>query len=174
MSNNLNSPNSILAVQKIEEAKAVLRDLDLPTAQQNECSALTLLALLDLKVNISWSNATNPLLGITPIIKFIADNYGKIYAPNTREAIRRQTVHQFTEAGFVIKNSDEPSRPTNSPKTVYQIEPSALELFRKYQTNDWSKNLKNYLNTVETLKSRYAQERHMQRIPVRVKEKIIY
>jgi hypothetical protein len=81
MSNNLNSPNSILAVQKIEEAKAVLRDLDLPTAQQNECSALTLLALLDLKVNISWSNATNPLLGITPIIKFIADNYGKIYAP---------------------------------------------------------------------------------------------
>lgn len=33
MSDNLNSPDSILAVQKIEEPKAVLRDLGLPTAQ---------------------------------------------------------------------------------------------------------------------------------------------
>lgn len=166
MPDNLNSRDSILALQKIEEAKAVLRDIGLPTAQQNERSALTLLALLDLQVNIPWNRATNPLLGITPIMEFIAKNYSKTYAPNTRETIRRQTVHQFLEAGFLTSNPDQPSRPTNSPKTVYQIEPSALELFRKYETNDWTKNLIVYLTTVETLKSRYAQERYMQRIPV--------
>ncbi|MBE9198939.1 MULTISPECIES: BsuBI/PstI family type II restriction endonuclease [unclassified Nodularia (in: cyanobacteria)] len=166
MSDNLNSPDSIPALQKIEEAKAVLRDLGLPAAQQNERSALTLLALLDLKVNIPWNRATNPLLGITPIMEFIAKNYSKTYAPNTRETIRRQTVHQFLEAGFLISNPDQPSRATNSPKTVYQVEPNALKLFRNYETNDWSKNLIVYLTTVETLKSRYAQERYMQRIPV--------
>ncbi|MCA1995196.1 MAG: TetR family transcriptional regulator, partial [Coleofasciculus sp. S288] len=88
--------------QRTEEAKAILRDLGLPTAQQNERSALTLLALLDLKPDTPWSEASSPLLGITPIMEAIAENYGKAYAPNTRETIRRQTVHQFVEAGILI------------------------------------------------------------------------
>src|SRR3569832_420683 len=87
--------------QRTEEAKAILRDLGLPTAQQNERSALTLLALLDLKPNTPWSEASSPRFGITPIMKFIAENYGKEYAPNTRETIRRQTVHQLIEAGIL-------------------------------------------------------------------------
>ncbi|WP_249097376.1 BsuBI/PstI family type II restriction endonuclease [Argonema galeatum] len=153
-------------IKKIEEAKAILRDLGLPSAQQNDRSALTLLALLNLKPEMRWSNASHPLLGITPIMEFIAQNYGKTYAPNTRETIRRQTVHQFVEAGFLIPNPDQPSRPTNSPKTVYQFEALALELLRTYQTNEWSDNLKNYLTSVETLKRRYAQEREMEQIPV--------
>jgi hypothetical protein len=151
MPDNANAPDYILVLEKIEQAKAVLKDIGLPAAQQNERSALTLLALLYLKVNIPWSLATNPLLGITPIMEFIANYYNKTYAPNSRETIRRQTIHQFLEAGFVISNPDQPSRPTNSPKTVYQIESSALKLFRKYQTNYWSQNLITYLTTVETL-----------------------
>jgi BsuBI/PstI restriction endonuclease HTH domain len=82
-------------LKKIEEAKAILRDIGLPIAQQNERSALTLLALLNLKVNTPWNSCSNPLLGITPIMEFITKYYGKTYAPNTRETIRRQTVHQF-------------------------------------------------------------------------------
>ncbi|MFB2968728.1 BsuBI/PstI family type II restriction endonuclease [Aerosakkonema sp. BLCC-F183] len=166
MSENFNAPNSIDVLKRIEEAKAILRDLGLPPAQQNDRSALTLLALLNLNVNTPWSDASNYLLGITPIMEFIAQNYAKTYAPNTRETIRRQTVHQFVEAGFLIPNPDKPSRPTNSPKTVYQIEATALELFRSYETNQWSEKLRNYLASIETLKRRYAQEREMQRIPV--------
>lgn len=168
MSNNSDSINPGDVLKKVEEAKAVLRDLGLPPAQQNERSALTLLALLNLKADMSWSNATNPLIGITPIMEFIARNYGKIYAPNTRETIRRQTVHQFVEAGFLIPNPDRPSRPTNSPKTVYQIEANALNLLRSYETNQWIDHLRDYLISVDTLKTRYAQERQMQKIPVTV------
>ncbi|MDF5733089.1 MAG: BsuBI/PstI family type II restriction endonuclease [Rhizonema sp. PD38] len=174
MPSNINPPDSLSAIQKIEEAKAVLRDLGLPLAQQNERSALTLVALLNLKVETPWSEATNPLFGITPIMEFICQYYEKKYAPNTRETIRRQTIHQFVEAGFVIDNPDKPLRPTNSPQTVYQIEVSALELFRSYQTEDWSEKLRIYLTSVETLKSRYTQERKMQRIPVTVAlEKVV-
>lgn len=165
-SNNLS--DSIAASKKIEEAKAILRDLGLPVGQQNERSALTLLAFLNLKVDVLWANAANPMLGITPIMDFIAAFYGKSYAPNTRETIRRQTVHQFVEAGLLIVNPDQPSRPINSPKTVYQIEASALELIRCYQTDNWREKLIIYLISVETLKQRYAQERSMQRIPIRV------
>ena len=168
MPDNANPPAPIQALQRIEEAKAVLRDLGLPPAQQKERSALTLLALLNLKVDTPWANASNPPLGITPIMEFIAQHYGKTYAPNTRETIRRSTVHQFVEAGFLVVNPDKPSRPTNSPKTVYQIEASALELLRSYETNEWSEKLRIYLTSVETLKKRYAQGREMERIPVTV------
>jgi type II restriction enzyme len=169
MSNNPSFPEPTQAIKKMEEAKAILRDMGLPPAQQNERSALTLLALLNLKVDTPWTEASNPLLGITPIMEFIAQQYGKIYAPNTRETIRRFTVHQFVEAGFLMPNPDRPSRPTNSPKTVYQIEFSALELIRTYQTNYWSEQLKNYLTSIKTLQQRYAQERESQRIPVTLK-----
>lgn len=145
MLDNANPPDPIQALQRLEEAKAVLRDLGLPPAQQNERSALTLLALLNLKVDTPWSNASNPPLGMTPIMEFIAQHYGKTYAPNTRETIRRATVHQFVAAGFLIVNPDKPSRPTISPKTVYQVEASALELLRSYETNEWSEKLRIYL-----------------------------
>ena len=154
--------------QRIEQAKAILRDLGLPTAQQNERSALTLLALLNLKPDTPWRQASNPLLGITPIMEFMANNYKKIYAPNTRETIRRHTVHQFVEAGIIIPNPDKPSRPPNSPKTVYQIEDSTLELLRTYETEEWAESLRIYLSSCQTLQKIYAQEREMRQISLTI------
>ena len=74
---------------------------------------------------------------ITPIIDFIAEAYGIRYAPKTRETIRDDAVKFFVEAGLLLRNPDDPNRPTNSGKTVYQIEPSALALFRKVGTTGW-------------------------------------
>jgi hypothetical protein len=153
--------------QRIEEAQAILKEIGLPPAQHNERSALTLLAILSLKPNSPWSAASNPLMGITPIIEFMAQYYGKKYQPNTRETIRRQTVHQFLDAGIIVRNPDNLSRPVNSPKTVYQIENTTLKLIQSYQKNSWQDYLKVYLASVETLKKRYAQEQQMKRIPVR-------
>jgi adenine-specific DNA-methyltransferase len=141
MSDRSSTPDPIQATRRIEEAKAILRDLGLPKAQQNDRSALTLLALLNLKAEDAWSRAGNPLLGITPIMEFISDHYGKKYAPNSRETVRRFTVHQFVEAGIVVANPDQP-RPTNSPDTVYQIEASTLELLSTYSSEAWSRNLR--------------------------------
>ncbi|MDY6803562.1 MAG: BsuBI/PstI family type II restriction endonuclease [Cyanobacteriota bacterium] len=162
----ISSSSSDLVNNKIEEAKAILKNIGLPRAQQNERSALTLLALLNLKSNMLWSDANSPLIGITPIMEFIAKHYDKQYKPNTRETIRRQTVHQFVEAGIIIKNPDKLSRPPNSPKTVYQIEENVLELIRTYKTKEWTEKLRIYLQSQDTLKKRYAREREMERIPL--------
>ncbi len=145
------APNPIRAKKRIEEALDVLRALDLPREQQNERSALALLALLDLEPGTPWTKATAPLCGITPMMSFFARHYGKTYAPNTRETVRRFTVHQFVQAGLVLPNPDEPGRPVNSPDNVYQIEPRALELLRAYKSAAWEKKLAAYLDSVGSL-----------------------
>ena len=154
------------AERKIKEAIKILETLGFPRQQMNERSALTLLSLLNLKPADAWETASDPLIGITPMMEFFAVHYSKRYAPNTRETVRRQTVHQFAQAGMIVPNPDMPSRPTNSPKAVYQIEPSALKLLRKFGKPSWSSHLREYLHTVETLKKLYARARDMRRIPV--------
>ncbi len=101
---------------------------------------------------------------------FMAEHYGKRYAPNTRETVRRQTVHQFLAAGLVVLNPDEPDRPINSGKTVYQVSPASLRLLRAYGTVDWAVELINYQHRIESLTERYALERDLQRIPVTLPE----
>jgi adenine-specific DNA-methyltransferase len=152
--------------QKIEGALSIIKDLGFLRAQQNERSALTLLALLNLKPDTPWSQAENPLSGITPMMDFFREHYDRDYKPNTRETVRRQTVHHFLEAGLIEANPDQPDRPINSPKAVYRIEQGALELFRTFGTSEWQQNLYAYLSSIETLQKRYAKEREMHRIPV--------
>ncbi len=152
----------------IADATRILAALGLPRAQQNERSALCLLALLNLTPEGSWVQAENPLLGITPIMKWVREHYQKQYAPNTRETVRRQTMHQFVAAGIALSNPDEPTRPVNSPKTVYRIEPAVLALLRSFGTRRWQKNLTAYLATRDTLVARYARERNRNRLPVRI------
>ena len=156
------------AEDKIKEALSILNDLGVPRQQQNERSALTLLSLLGLKPASKWEDATDPLMGITPMMEFFEQHYGKKYAPNTRETVRRQTVHQFMQAALIVANPDKPSRPTNSPKAVYQVEPSVLKLLRGFGKPEWKGNLQKYLRTVDTLKKLYAREREMRRLPVRL------
>ena len=152
--------------QKIHEALEVLKDLGLPRQQQNDRSALTLLALLGLKPETPWSKAAAPLMGITPIMDFAKDHYGKAYAPNTRETVRRQTVHQFRDAGLILANPDDPARAVNSPKAVYQIEAKARELLRTFGSKAWKTKLPAYVATAGTLAGRCAQAREMARLPV--------
>ena len=104
--------------------------------------------------------------GITPIIDFVAEAYGVRYAPNTRETIRDDAVKFFLEAGLLLRNPDDPNRPTNSGKTVYQIEPTALLMLRKVGTAQWTSALKTYLASRETIKNEIARHRTLARVPV--------
>ena len=153
---------------KIADAKQILEELGMPLAQQNERSGLCLLALLNLTKDKQWKAAENPLVGITPMMEFARDYYGKRYAPNTRETFRRQTIHQFVAVGIALYNPDNPGRPVNSPKAVYQIEPDMLALLRSFATAAWSKNLAAYLENRTTLVAQYAREREMQKLPVKL------
>lgn len=152
----------------LKAAQQIIVELGLPRAQQNERSALCLLALLDLSPGKPWAKASAPLIGITPIMDWARKHYGKDYAPNTRETVRRQTMHQFVIAGIALYNPDKPNRPVNSPKTVYQIEPATLTLLRSFGTPMWQDNLVVYLSGRETLTDRYAKAREQHRVPVKI------
>lgn len=156
--------------RKIREALGILAVLDFPRAQLNDRSALTLIALLDMQPHKSWDNAQAPLMGITPIMDWCRDHYDTTYAPNSRETFRRQTMHQFVEAGLAISNPDKPDRPVNSPKWCYQIEREALELLRTFGTSKWDQHLAAYKGQRQGLRQRYAMQRDMQMIPVMVSE----
>ncbi len=152
----------------IEAAREIILALGLPRGQRNERTALCLLALLTLTPGKAWGAAENPLIGITPIMDWVREHYGKDYAPNTRETFRRYSMHQLRDAGVVRYNPDQPDRPVNSPKAVYQIEPAALALLRTFATPAWPDRLAAYLAQRETLVARYARERQRMRIPVAV------
>jgi hypothetical protein len=152
--------------RRLAEAIGALTDLQFGPKQRNETAAYTLLALLDLQPEARWADALAPLRGITPIIDFIATAYGNRYAPNTRETIRDDAVKFFVEEGLLLRNPDEPDRPTNSGKTVYQIEPTALALFRKFGTLEWAPALRQYLASRETLKHEITRKRDLSRVPV--------
>lgn len=156
--------------RKTDEALQILKALDLPRGQLNERSALTLLALLRVKPGDPWSEASDPLVGITPAMDFIRDHYGKEYAPNTRETIRRYTMHQFEHAELVAMNPDCPERPTNSPKFVYQIAADALALVRTFGTAGWTRNAATYLRRHKPLVETYAKRRKMRRVPLTIHE----
>jgi len=126
------------------------------------------LALLKLNPEKTWQQAENPLIGITPMMEFSRKHYGSDYAPNTRETFRRQTIHQFVEAGIALYNPDRPGRPVNSPKAVYQVSPETLALLKTFGTKEWEPSLKRYLSTKKTLSQIYAKERKQKLIPVRI------
>lgn len=144
----------------------LLAKLGFPRAQLNERSALTLLALTNVGSDDGFDRASAPLLGITPIMDWVRTNYGVDYAPNTRETVRRQTVHQFRDAGLILYNPDDPARPVNSPRAVYQIAPAALALVRNLGSAAFEQSLAAYVAAQPGLAARYARERDLQRVAV--------
>lgn len=152
----------------LADALRILVALGMPRAQQNERSAVSLLALLNLLPSSKWSQCADPLIGITPIMDWARAHYGKDYKPNTREAFRRQTMHQMVDAGIARYNPDNPQRPVNSPRAAYQISPQALDLIKLYGTAQWERCLKAYLGGSKTLAEKYAAARVQHQIPVTI------
>ena len=156
-------------MSKIEEAQEILEALGLPVAQQNEMSALTLLALCNIKEIDSWAKATRQSLGVTKgIMSFVAENYEKSYAPNTRETFRRQVLHQFVQGRIADYNPDEPNLPVNSPRAHYAISEVALSAIQKYGTPKWKNAAKNFIGKIGSLTEAYEKERSMNLIPVTI------
>lgn len=161
-----NNDNPLAVQEKIDQALEILALLGMPRAQQNERSALTLLSLIDLKPNGSWSDLERPMRGVTPIMDWCKKFYGKKYMPNTRETFRRQTLHQFIDGGLCLYNPDRPDRPVNSPKACYQITTELFDVLVKYGTDEWETTLADWLEHRETLITQYAKEREMEMIPL--------
>ncbi len=156
-------------MSKIQEAQAILNELGLPDAQQNEISGYTLLALCNIKEKDKWTKAFKQSHGVSKgIMTFISENYKKEYAPNTRETFRRQVLHQFVQAGIADYNPDIPDLPVNSPRAHYAISEIALVTIKYYRTKGWKKAADNFKSQIGGLKEKYSKEREMSRVPLKL------
>lgn len=152
--------------RRVGEAQRALALLNFDRERTNERSALVLLALLGLRPSTPWAKARSPRLRTVELMAWLRDRYGRDYKPNTRETIRRQTLHQFVEAGLVLFNPDAPDRPVNSPNNCYQIAPGALELLSAFETEEFDRMLAFYLEEAPGLRAQYERARTQSQIPV--------
>lgn len=157
--------NGVVA-QRIGEAQRLLKQLGFDAERSNERSARVLLGLLALKPDDPWTRATSPMVRTVDIMAWIRNHYAHDYKPNTRETIRRQTLHQFAEALLIEQNPDQPDRPVNSPKWCYRIHPRALPIAQAFGQTKFELQLREYLADVPGLRTQYAQARGMHLIPV--------
>lgn len=155
-------------LQKLEEAKALLKALGLPSKQHNDRSGWVLLALANIKPETEWREAQSPLLPTVEIMKFIRVEYGKSYKPNSRETIRRQTLHQFEQARIVDRNRDDPLRPTNSKDNNYSLNEPIIEILREYPDGSWKSKIEDYKEDIVNLKELYKRSRNLTKIPLKL------
>ena len=154
-------------MSKIDEARDILEQLGLPPAQRNDISCLTLLALTGLSEDDPWSGAAKPSRTIHQILGFMRDTYGREYAENTREVVRRQVIHQFEQARLLDRNPDAPDLPTNSPRTHYGLSDEALNVLRLYGRGEWHTELLSFRSRHGALLEIYQRRRQMREIPIR-------
>lgn len=150
----------------IGEAQLVLGALGLPRAQQNEISALTLVVLAGLGPTSQWSSAKPQTLKIHDMMSRMKADWGKTYAENTRETVRRQVIHQLEQARVVDRNPDEPTLATNSPRTHYRLTVPALQCLRFHGTRRFAGAVRNFKRDQGDLQARYVKARSDRGVPV--------
>lgn len=163
-----------ITMGKIEQAQEILEALGLPSAQQNEISALTFLVLAQLSEKSLWKDAANPMLRVHDILVEIKQRYRREYAENSRGTIRRRVLHQFVQAGIVIQNADDPARPTNSGLNNYMLSDLALDVTRSYGSSGWKAKVKNFIDQQGRLLDVYQKAREQIKIPLQVAEGKVY
>lgn len=164
-------------MSKLTEAQQILEAFGLPKPQQNERSALTLLALCNIKETDKWKDARKISMAVVGnkdnpkyegVMRFIAEHYKKKYAENSRETFRRQTLHQFVQAGIVEHNPDNLQLPTNSKDNHYRLSDDALKVIRAFGSRKWNVELTLFGKNIGSLQEKYNRSRDLQMIPVKL------
>lgn len=166
-------------MSKLSDAQKILKAFGLPKQQQNMRSALTLLALCQIKEKSKWKYAQKVSMAVVGnkdnpkyegIMRFIAEHYNKQYAENSRETFRRQTLHQFVQAGIVEHNPNNPQLPTNSKDNHYRMSDEALKVIRAFGSMKWKEELDLFQKNIGSLQEKYNKNRDLQKIPVKLSD----
>lgn len=149
-------------MSKINEARAILTELNVPVKQQSDLCCLVLPAMSNIKESDLWSSAENEWVRIHDVLTFTRENYDVDYAKNSRETFRKQAMHHFRNAAFIEDNG----KATNSPNYRYRLTHEFLSLIKCYRTDLWAQKKADFLEGHESLVSIYASKRTMQKMPV--------
>jgi len=150
--------------KKIEETRGFLQTIGMPKAQQADICCYVILAMADIKPDMSWSEATNEWIRIHDIIQFVNTFYGMSYAENSRETFRKQALHRFRTAALVEDNG----KATNSPNYRYRLTEETVKILRTMETPAWKESIKRFLYYHEKLIDLYASKKKMSMMPVNI------
>ncbi len=150
--------------KKIEETRGFLQTIGMPKAQQADICCYVILAMADIKPDMSWSEATNEWIRIHDIIQFVNTFYGTSYAENSRETFRKQALHRFRTAALVEDNG----KATNSPNYRYRLTEETVQILRTMETPAWKESIKRFLCYHEKLIDLYASKKKMTMMPVNI------
>lgn len=153
-------------MDKIDEAREFLRLIGMPKAQQADICCYVLLAMSGIKPDMAWSEATNDWIRIHDIIRFANAYYGTAYAENSREAFRKQALHNFRTAAVAEDNG----MATNSPNYRYRLTEEISQMLKTMKTSEWEKSLRCFLQYHESLVEIYASKKKMTMMPVKINE----
>lgn len=151
-------------MDKKSQAKQFLNAVGMPTAQQSDLCCYVMLAMSNVKQNDSWHQATNDWVRIHDIIGFTGENYGVIYAENSRETFRKQAIHHFRTAALIEDNG----KATNSPLYRYRLTEESLQLVRSIGSDAWNEKLQRFKATHKSLIDIYASKKEMTKMPVKI------
>lgn len=151
-------------MSKLDDAKKLLKEIGMPVQQQTDIAGYTLLTLAGQKENTKWSQSTNEWIRIHDVLQETSNEYGKDYAENTREAIRKQCMHQFREGAIIEDNG----KATNSSNYRYRITYEALEMIQKFDSDSWSAAKDRFFKNHESLVEKYASKKKMEMMPVKI------
>ena len=151
-------------MSRIEEARALLKELNVPSKQQADLCCYVLLTMADIKEDDNWAKATNKWIRIHDVLTFTKDNYNVAYAENSRETFRKQAMHHFRNAAFIEDNG----KATNSPNYRYRLTEEMLDLIKSYGTDTWADKKEKFLTSHESLISMYESKRSMLKMPVNI------
>ena len=151
-------------MDKKEEVRKMLQNIGMPKKQQTDLCCYVLLAMSNVTATVEWTDAMNSWNRIHDIIQFIADNYGIVYAENSRETVRKQALHHFRNAALVEDNG----KPTNSPNYSYRLTNETLEIVRSIGSDNEEKMIKTFVSTHESLVAMYSSKKRMEKMPVKI------
>ena len=150
--------------KKIEETREFLQTIGMPKAQQADICCYVILAMADIKPDMSWSEATNEWIRIHDIIQFVNTFYSTSYAENSRETFRKQALHRFRTAALIEDNG----KATNSPNYRYRLTEETIKILRTMKTPAWKESIKRFLYYHEKLIDLYASKKKMTMMPVNI------
>lgn len=153
-------------MDKVTAMQEILEQLRVPTKQQNERTALIMLALAGLTKKSKWKDTTENYYRTHDLRLFINENYDKTYKENTRETFRKDSLKPLCNAAIIETNGVI----TNSPKTAYRLTRETARLLRSYGTDHWEDELKEFQETHKTLEAIYDQKKLVEKTAFRVNE----
>ena len=156
-------------MNKLNEAKQILKALKVPEQQQSDMCAYILLALSKIQEHSPWQEASNEWLRIHDMIVFLKEAYKITYAENSRETIRKQALHHFRNAAFIEDNG----KATNSPLYSYRLTNEMLTLLKSVGTDKWTLTYNDFIGRHQSLIALYTSKRKFNTVPISINGKML-